>query len=175
MQLIFWFYLTGGKLFIFAIWKHQKEQNQNGALSHAPSPPLVKLRTQSYPKGCREVWETHVFPVWFNHGASKRRMLQEAHGCVEQETATPEPVAQADAHKNTRGETGSLGSQCLSLIFNTRLRMYSPTAKSCVPESLVQSLKHHWCSSFKGRACFINQTSFSPICPPLLATAYTVT
>lgn len=149
MQLIFWFHLTGGKLLIFAIWKHQKEQTQNRTLSCAPSPPLVKLKTQSYPKGCREIWETHVLPVWFNHGVSKRRMLQEANGCVEQETS-PEPVAQARAHRNTCRETGSSGYRSLSLIFNMRLRMYSPTAKSCVPKRLVQSLIHHQCSSLKG-------------------------
>lgn len=93
-------------------------------------------------------------------------MLQEADGCVEQETASPEPVAQADAHGNTCRETGNSGCRSLSLIFNTQLRMYSPTAKYCAPGSLVQSLRHHRLSSLKGQACFINQTSFFPHLPP---------
>lgn len=169
MQLICWFHLTGGKLMIFAIWKHQIEKTQNRTLSNAPSSPFVKLKAQSYPRGCREIWETHVLPLQFNHGASKRLILQQADGCVEHETASPKPLAQASAHGNTCRETDSVGYRSLSLIFNKQLRLYSPTAKSfCAPERLVQLPTHHRCYSPKGQACFIKPNIAFPSPAPLL-------
>lgn len=139
-------------------WSLQHESTQESLLRtkhfHVhPHLPLPNLHQRAEGRA-----EKHMFPPYdlitaWAQGRCSKKLMVVLNGKQHHPNLWHKPIST----EYTQGDC--TGCPRLSLPFN--MWMYSPTAKSCIPESLVQSLIHHQCCSLKGQARFLNQTSFS--------------